>query len=273
MVAGAQAIMLPPTTYHERLHVPQYDSLGGNYTVLYEEQLTVPIGGALAPPVSATLLSSALQASLHPTAIAYALLVNRPQGPRVVVYTNLQTFLSGPGVAPSPYHNTVLAQQGDVVSSGDGFTILTIAQWPAGSFNVTNNVYAPTIATMDAQIAGLAAGTKVLGPYAVGDVGTEPIRARFALPLGARLAHLCLRRELTPLEFWQSVVATIRADPILLALCDHVLTWARTALTAHDATGEQRNQQPIAPDLIPLDGPLLANRIFLVKRDLPGLRP
>eukprot|EP00978_Attheya_sp_CCMP212_P044077 scaffold299753_cov43-Attheya_sp.AAC.1 len=113
---------------------------------------------------------------------------------------------------------------------------------------------------MDAQLAGLAAGTEVLGPYAVGDVGTEPIRTRFALPLGARLAHLCLGRELTPLEFWQSVVATIRADPILLASCDHVLTWARTALTAHDATGGRRNQQPIAPDLIPLDGPLLANR-------------
>jgi hypothetical protein len=255
------------------VRVPQYDSLGGNYTVLYEEQVTVPIGGALAPPASATLLSSALQASLHPTAIAYALLVNRTQGPRVVVYTNLQTFLSGPGVAPSPYHNTVLAQQGDVVSSGDGFTILTIAQWPAGSFNMTNNVNAPTIATMDAQIAGLAAGTEFLGPYAVGDAGTEQIRTRFALPLGAQLAHLCLGRELSPLEFWQSVGATIRADPILLASCNHVLNWARTALTAHDATGERRNQQPIAPDLIPLDGPLLANRMFLVKRDLPGLRP
>jgi hypothetical protein len=207
MVAGAQAVVLPPTTYHERLRVPQYDSLGGNYTVLYEEQSTVPIGGALAPPVSATLLSSALQASLHPTAIAYALLVNRPQGPRVVVYTNLQTFLSGPGVAPSPYHNTVLAQQGDVVSSGDGFTILTIAQWPAGSFNLTNNVYAPTIDTMDAQIAGLAGGTEVLGPYAAGDADTEQIRTRFALPLGAQLAHLCLGRALSPLEFWQSVGA------------------------------------------------------------------
>eukprot|EP00978_Attheya_sp_CCMP212_P045346 scaffold342913_cov31-Attheya_sp.AAC.1 len=28
-----------------------------------------------------------------------------------------------------------------------------------------------------------------------------------------------------------------------------------------------------SPDLIPLDGPLLANRMFLVKRDLPGVRP
>eukprot|EP00978_Attheya_sp_CCMP212_P044983 scaffold329725_cov35-Attheya_sp.AAC.1 len=50
MVAGAQAVVLPPMTYHERLRVPQYDSLGGNYTVLYEEQSRVPIGGALAPP-------------------------------------------------------------------------------------------------------------------------------------------------------------------------------------------------------------------------------
>eukprot|EP00978_Attheya_sp_CCMP212_P010324 scaffold24907_cov73-Attheya_sp.AAC.1 len=78
------AVVLPPVSYHGRLREAQYDSLQGNYTALYVEQSTVPIGGAAQPPSSATLQTGATQATMHPTSIAYALLVSRVDGPKVV---------------------------------------------------------------------------------------------------------------------------------------------------------------------------------------------
>eukprot|EP00978_Attheya_sp_CCMP212_P016149 scaffold42043_cov73-Attheya_sp.AAC.1 len=125
---------------------------------------------------------------------------------------------------------------------------------------------------MDAKIAAAlaAGGTNLLGPFTAADADTEQVRTRYALPLGARLAHLCLGRKLTPLEFWNTV---IRADPALLASCGHVLDWGRVALTLHNGNGETRSMQPAAPIIIAIDAPLLNYRMFLVRRDLPGLRP
>jgi len=260
-----------PVTYAARLRDAQNDVYNGHYATLYEEQSTVPLGNAVAPPNHGTLFNRALSASQHAASVVYVVLVEVGGGHLIRTLTNLSRYQDAPGVARSQYDGRVFATMGDVERTATGFTHMTTVEVPDNIFTLSNRVRAPVAGEVAGQLAALAAGTVSLGPYAAGDPNTEEIRTRYALPLPGPLGAIVMGRDLTPREFYAEVVGHIEQTAGLLPDCEHIRTWSITTLTLNDNNVVTSGR----PDLTVVDArqPLLNQRYSLITRDLPGLRP
>jgi len=160
--------------------------------------------------------------------------------------------------------------------SRDGYVSLGAVTMVTTDFRLANAgapCRVPTVATVDVLLATAANADVGIGPYPAGAPDTEEVRARHVLPIGASLAAFTVGWRPTPVEFWRTVGAHIRADPGRVAACAPVLNWARMALLAPLAPATQRPIQSGPCPLVDLSNDMLEGRLDLAKRDLPGLRP
>jgi hypothetical protein len=268
---GGGAVALPPSTYVARFSEAANDIYAGDYTALALQHSAEAVGGVAVVPHN-TLFSQLVRDSAHPTTLAVALLVPSATGERVVrVYTCVQRYHDRPGTPATPYHDGIFATQGDVEMT-DGIITFATAGLPENIFTRTPLTRVPSLVTVDAAIGALADPEDNLGPFAAADADTEEKRTRFAVVLPGPLAAMCIGRDLTPLVFWNTVVAHIRATPVLMPACTYIVEWGLLARTV-DATDVVANLCATAPNLVASTGAFNRARIEMLKRDLPGLRP
>eukprot|EP00978_Attheya_sp_CCMP212_P013573 scaffold34079_cov72-Attheya_sp.AAC.1 len=135
----------------------------------------------------------------------------------------------------------------------DGIITFATAGLLDNIFTRTPFTRVPSLATVDAAIEALVDPEDNLGPFAVADAGTEEKRTRFAVVLPGPLAAMCIGRDFTPQAFWDTVVAHIRATPMLMPACTYIVEWGLLARTV-DAADVVANLCATAPNLVASTG-------------------
>lgn len=127
---------------------------------------------------------------------------------------------------PGPWDQSCFAFNSDVVHGQVGRVLVP----PLSFFRAIVDITVPTIATMEAVLTALPAGTTVCGPYAVGDADTDVISSRRAVPVPHAYVHLALNQSFTPAEAWAQLGTQVINDNRAVD-CAVFLNFLRAAAT------------------------------------------
>ena len=174
-----------------------------------------------------------------------------------------------PGLA-SPWDGLTFAFEGDVIPPG----LVNLVQIPATAFHLTNQVLAPTAATLNDHWAGIGGDVACVGPFQLGDDAVTPVTTRRLMPVPYTYVHLMHDRALTPRQAWQ-VAEQIIADG-RAADCEIFVNFLRAACTFRPAAAAA--DPPVtavaqqAPLTVPLADATLRRQIWTwLVHDLPAL--
>ena len=133
---------------------------------------------------------------------------------------------------PGLWDQACFAFNSEVVHGQVGRVLIPEVQF----FRAIVDIIVPTIATMEAVLTALPAGTTACGPFQVGDENTETVSSRRAVSVPHVYVALVLNQSFTPLEAWLQLGMQIIADnrevdcAILLTFLRAASTFARRAV-------------------------------------------
>ena len=256
-----QAINQPPTTYGAK-----FAGMGDLYSGAYLPLLEAHAPGAQLQP--AVVMQTALTLSAHgglPGLYAYQV----PDTFEIRTVHRLSQASTLPGLA-TPWDGVVFAFDGDVVPPG----LINLIQMPAQPFRLTNQVWAPTAATLSEYWQGVDAGTPCMGPFEHDDEDMTSVITRRFMPVPYAYVHLMHDQVLTPRQAWlvaEQIIADGRA-----ADCEIFVNFLRAACTyrAPAADGDDLTTAvaQAAQLAVPLaDGGLRRQLWSWLVQDLPAL--
>ena len=181
----------------------------------------------------------------------------------------LSQTTSLPGLA-TPWDGVTFAFDGDVVPPG----LINLVQMPAQPFRLTNQVWAPTAATLSEYWQGVDDGTPCMGPFDEDDDDMTAVTTRRFMPVPYAYVHLMHDRVLSPRQAWliaEQIIADGRA-----ADCEVFINFLHAACTyrAPAAAGDPlvSTVALTAPPVVPLvDGGLRRQLWNWLIIDLPAL--
>ena len=255
------AINQPPTTYGAK-----FATMGDLYEGAYLPFLEAHAPTAQLPP--ANVMQTALTLSSHgglPGVYAY----QAPDTLEIRTVHRLSQTTSLPGLA-TPWDGVTFAFDGDVVPPG----LINLVQMPAQPFRLTNQVWAPTAATLSEYWQGVDDDTPCMGPFDEDDDDMTAVTTRRFMPVPYAYVHLMHDRVLSPRQAWliaEQVIADGRA-----ADCEVFINFLRAACTyrAPAAAGDPLVSAVAltAPLVVPLaDGGLRRQLWNWLIADLPAL--
>lgn len=164
---------------------------------------------------------------------------------------------------PSPWLDAMIGFKGEIHNTQIAYVQVGVDTF----FDNTDPVRVPTVATMGAAYAALAAGTINVGPYDDNAPDTEEVQCRRAIPVPYAYVPLMFGRDLTPQQAWEQVGAQIILDQ-READCSLFLTFLRVAGTAR--RGRPRTPANMQPQALnqPMGDPTLLGHIGRKLRQL-----
>ena len=259
--AAPPAIQQPPITYGQK-----FAGMGDLYA-----GVSLPLLEAHNPaaqPTPATVANTALALSAHeglPGVYAYQAAGTL----EIRTIHRLSQTTSLPGLA-TPWDGVTFAFEGDVIPPG----LINLVQLPANAFHLTNQVLAPTAATLNDHWAGIGADVECVGPFELGDVDVTPVVTRRLMPVPYACVPLMHNRVLTPRQAWQ-VAEQIIADG-RAADCEIFVNFLRAVCTFRPAAAAADPLVTAVAQQTPLTVPLADDTLkrqtwnWLV-HDLPAL--
>ena len=109
---------------------------------------------------------------------------------------------------PGPWDQSCFAYNSDVIRGQVGHVLIPNQHF----FQAVTDISVPTMATLEASLLALPAGTIFCGPYAVGDADTEEVSSRRSVPVPHSYVHMVLNWTFTPAEAWTQIGAQIVLD-------------------------------------------------------------
>ncbi len=209
------AIPNQPSTFAE-LYQQMPDVYNGVYLGLLEQY-----SGTLAATTSRDLITLSQR---FPTTVPNVFLYVDNNGVIKTVHQvhGVEVIIGQPG----PWDQSCFAFNSDTVHGQVGRVLLP----PITFFRTVSDITVPTIATMEAVLTALPAGTTVCGPYQIADADTDEISVRRAVPVPHAYVHMVLNRSFTPTEAWLQLGTQIIADN-READCAILLNFLRAAST------------------------------------------
>ena len=259
--AAPPAIQQLPTTYGAK-----FAGMGDLYAGAYLPFLEAH--NPAAQPTPATVANTALALSAHeglPGVYAY----QAADTLEIRTVHRLSQTTSLPGLA-TPWDGITFAFEGDVIPPG----LINLVQLPAQAFFLTNQVLAPTAATLNDHWAGIGADVECVGPFALGDHDVSPVITRRLIPVPYAYVSLMHDRVLTPRQAWQ-VAEQIIADG-RAADCEIFVNFLRAACTFRPVAAAADPlvtsvAQPAALTIPLADAPLKRQVWNWLVQDLPAL--
>jgi len=246
----------------EKLQLAESDPYGGEYAPVYTaHRVDVAAGGA------GTIDEEVIDASWLSDDVNrfYLLFDATTGGSRTYVLHSAFQVPTPVGRPGSEYAGEVVAQYEDVNDMGGSYVRV-----PDNMFEVFGDtVRVPTVATMGASVAAMAAGVHFLGPYPAGTADTEVVRTRISVWIPPRYVPLVLGAHLSPKELWETVGQAI-IDDGLEAACKPLLDYIRAALIEDDTIAETSGVGWNRPEGILPDAPLVPILKRRLLEELPG---
>lgn len=127
---------------------------------------------------------------------------------------------------PGPWDQSCFAFNSDVVHGQVGRVLVPNLSF----FRAITDITVPTIATMEAVLTALPAGTTVCGPFTLAEADTDVISSRRAVPVPHAYVQLVLNQSFTPAEAWLQLGTQIINDNRTVD-CAILLNFLRAAAT------------------------------------------
>ena len=184
---------------------------------------------------------------------------------RVTCYHRLTEYGARPHVAATVWDGRSFVFNGDVIHGQ-----IPTYEWENLYFHLAAQVRVPEINEVDVMLAADPTA-EMLGPFNVGDAGTELVRVRTSVYIPPPLVGAILTTPMTPRRAWTVLGGIIRGlDADTQNHCAPILNWLRVCLTreAIDRASTIRIEGPATPRS---DAMLLRHTHNLLIKDLPGL--